>query len=114
MQNLAGSVTWSTGTPAFATITAGGQASGVKVGSSTISASTTNPVVSGSTTLTVTPLGPCDVTQDGLYTVADAQAIINEALGAAQSIDDLNGDHVVNLVDIQIILNAALNRGCTA
>jgi hypothetical protein len=113
MLNLTGSVTWSAGTPAFSTITAAGKASGIKVGSSTISASTTNPVVSGSTTLTVTPFGPCDVTQDGLYSVVDVQAILNEALGASHSIDDLNGDHVVNVVDIEIVINAVLNLSCT-
>jgi hypothetical protein len=112
-QNLAGSVTWSSGMMAFATITTAGKASGVKVGSSTISASATNPVVIGSTTLTVTPLGPCDVTQHGLYTVVDAQAIINEALGAAQTINDLNGDNVVNVVDVQIVINAVLSLVCT-
>jgi hypothetical protein len=27
--------------------------------------------------------------------------------------NDLNGDHVVGVVDIQIVINAILNRGCT-
>ena len=113
MQNLAGSVSWSSAATAVATITAAGKASGIKVGSSTISASTTNPVVSGSTTLTVTPLSACDVNQDGSYSVTDAQALINEALGTAAAINDLNGDHVVTVVDIQIVINALLNFGCT-
>lgn len=69
--------------------------------------------VSGSTTLTVTPLGRCDVTQQGLYTVVDAQAIINEALGVAPALHDSNGDGVVDVVEIQVVVNAVLNLGCT-
>jgi hypothetical protein len=67
-----------------------------------------NIVISTGTTAT-----PCDVNQDGSYTVADVQAMINEALGKAQAVNDLNSDHVVNAVDIQIVINAALNLGCT-
>jgi hypothetical protein len=58
-------------------------------------------------------LGSCDVRHDGLYTVADVQATINEALGTSPPVDDLNGDHVVNVVDIQIVINAVLDLGCT-
>lgn len=96
---------------AVATITGAGQAAGAKVGASTIGAALVP--ISGSTTLTVTPLGPCDVTQQGLYTVADAQAMIDEALGVAPALNDLNGDHVVNVVDVQIVINAVLSLGCT-
>jgi uncharacterized protein (TIGR03437 family) len=42
------------------------------------------------------------------------QDIINEALGAASSANDLNVDEVVNVVDLQIVLNAVLNLGCSA
>src|ERR1019366_8569500 len=51
--NLTGSVTWASATLATATIAAGGLASGVAVGTSTISA--TSGAISGSTLLTVTP-----------------------------------------------------------
>src|SRR5205823_3665409 len=51
-QNLTSQVTWSSGTPATATITPGGLATGVGTGTSVISA--TQGTVSGSTTLTVT------------------------------------------------------------
>jgi hypothetical protein len=110
-QDLTGSVTWASAKPAVAAITGTGRASTIAVGMSTISA--TLGAGSGSTTLTVTPLGPCDVIQHGLYTVSDAQAIINEALGAAQALNDMNGDHIVNVVDIAIVINAVLNLGCT-
>jgi len=56
----------------------------------------------------------CDLNQDGLTTVADAQAILNEALGQSTAVDDLNGDGAVNIVDVQIVINAALTLGCTA
>ena len=51
-QNLTGSVTWASGTTTVATIAAGGLATTLKVGTSTISA--TSGSVVGSTTLTVT------------------------------------------------------------
>jgi hypothetical protein len=94
-----------------ATITGAGMAAGVKVGASMVSAMLGS--ISGSTTLAVTPLGRCDLTQQGVYTVVYAQAIINEALGVAPAANDTNGDGVVNAVDIQIIINAVLNLGCT-
>src|SRR5207253_5283155 len=51
-QNLTALVTWNSATPTVATITAGGLATGVGVGTSVIGA--TLGTVSGSTTLTVT------------------------------------------------------------
>jgi uncharacterized repeat protein (TIGR01451 family) len=110
-KNLTALVTWSSGTLATATITALGQASGIAVGTSAIGAKLNS--VTGSTTLTVTALGACDVNQDGLYTVADVQKMINEAVGAMQAANDLNGDRVVNVVDVQIVINAVMNLGCT-
>jgi hypothetical protein len=41
------------------------------------------------------------------------QQEINEALGAVQAVNDLNGDHVVNSVDVQVVINAVLNLGCS-
>jgi hypothetical protein len=56
---------------------------------------------------------PCDVTQNGIITVADVQAIINEALGSQTAVD-LSGDGVVNVVDVQIVINAVLTSVCLA
>jgi hypothetical protein len=111
-QNLTASVTWASATTTTATISTGGLAAAVGVGTSTIKA--TLGAVQGSTVLTVTvaALSACDVNQDGIYSVADAQALINEALGIAPAINDLNGDHVVNVTDVQIVMNAAMGRGC--
>ena len=56
----------------------------------------------------------CDLDLNGVVNVADAQAILNEALGNAAAVDDLNRDGVVNVVDVQIVINAALALGCAA
>ena len=109
-RDLTTQATWGSTKTAIATITSGGLASAVGIGSSTISAMLNS--VSGSTTLTVTA-SPCDLNQDTLFTVADAQAEINQALGMGQAANDLNSDHVVNAVDVQIVINAALGLGCT-
>jgi hypothetical protein len=45
-------------------------------------------------------------------TVADGQAVINEAPGKASSSNDVNADGVVNLIDLQIVINAAIGKGC--
>ena len=55
----------------------------------------------------------CDVTSDGNTNIADAQRVINEALGVASADHDVNGDGVVNAGDIQIVVNAASGFGCT-
>jgi hypothetical protein len=52
-QDLTGTVTWSSATPAAATLSAGGLARAVEVGTSVLSA--TSGLISGSTTLTVGP-----------------------------------------------------------
>jgi len=39
--------------------------------------------------------------------------MINEALGAASPVDDLNGDGAVNVVDVQIDVDGALGLGCS-
>ncbi|HUA60109.1 MAG TPA: Ig-like domain-containing protein, partial [Verrucomicrobiae bacterium] len=112
-QNLTSSVTWSSSKTTVATVAASGKASGLAAGTTTISASMASPAVSGSTMLTVIPLGPCDANADGLYTIVDAQDIINQALGSSQPANDLNSDKVVNVVDLQIVINAVLKLNCT-
>jgi hypothetical protein len=44
--------------------------------------------------------------------VADVQLIINQALGQTQAANDLNGDGVVNAVDVEIEITAAFGLGC--
>ena len=56
----------------------------------------------------------CDLSQNLTTTVTDVQAIVNEVLGVASPVHDLNGDGVVNIVDIQLVVNAAIGFGCLA
>jgi hypothetical protein len=61
---------------------------------------------------TVVTSKSCDVKQIGSFTVADAQYIINEALGVSSAGNDLNFDGVVNVADIQLVLNAVMTQVC--
>jgi hypothetical protein len=114
-QNLTSMAAWASDTPAVATVIGsganGGIVTAVSTGMATISA--TFGGIKGSAVLTVAGFGPCDVVPLGFYGVADAQREINEALGAFSPVNDLNSDGVVNVVDIQIVINAILNLGCT-
>jgi uncharacterized repeat protein (TIGR01451 family) len=56
----------------------------------------------------------CTVTQSSSPSVTDVQQLINEALGIAPPANDMNGDTMVNVLDVQIVLNAAMGLGCTA
>jgi hypothetical protein len=56
---------------------------------------------------------PCNLQQDGSISVADVQLMINEALGLAAALNDLNSDGVVNAVDVQIVIDVALGVGCS-
>ena len=110
-KNLTASATWASGTTGTATITTGGLATGVAVGTSTIGA--TSGSVVGSTLLTVAAVSNCAVTQDGIASVADVQRMIDEALGVMPAAHDLNSDGAVNAIDVQIVIEAALGLGCT-
>jgi uncharacterized repeat protein (TIGR01451 family) len=66
---------------------------------------TTNPVV---------VLSACAVNHGGNTTVTDVQEMINEALGIAKPAHDLNGDGVVNSVDVQLVVNSMMGMGCSA
>jgi hypothetical protein len=44
--------------------------------------------------------------------VADVQVVIDEALGLLPAVNDLNNDGVVNVLDVQKEINAALGLGC--
>jgi hypothetical protein len=60
----------------------------------------------------LTPTTVCDVDHYGPTTVADAQALVNEALGTATASDDLNHDGAVNVVDVELVVASALGLGC--
>jgi hypothetical protein len=63
---------------------------------------------------TLSSYSACDFGQTGTVNTSDVKQAINEALGTAPPIDDLNGDSKMNVVDIQIVLNAALGGACMA
>jgi hypothetical protein len=74
----------------------------------------TASVNSLTTTFLLVNADKCDVDIDGADTVSDVQLIINQALGGSAASNDLNGDRVVNLVDIQLVMNAAFGLTCMA
>ena len=61
----------------------------------------------------ITTFSRCDLEYTGSATVADVQLVVNQALGAAQSVSDLNGDGVLNVADVQIEISAALGLSCS-
>ena len=59
-------------------------------------------------------LNACDINQDGVVNVLDVQLMVDEALGTRSPSNDLDGDKVAGVADIQIDSNAALHLGCSA
>jgi uncharacterized repeat protein (TIGR01451 family) len=58
------------------------------------------------------PGATCTMTGDSSASVADVQYIVNEALGVIPANNDLNGDGVVNITDIQQVAGAVLHSSC--
>ena len=56
----------------------------------------------------------CDVNHAGSTGIGDVQTMVNEALGGAKANNDLNNDGVVNVVDIEIDIQAVLTSVCVA
>ncbi len=54
----------------------------------------------------------CAVTGDANASVADVREMIDEALGVAPAVHDMNSDGVVNVADIQKVMSAAMGQGC--
>ena len=54
----------------------------------------------------------CAVTGDNSTSVADVQAIVNEALGVAAPNHDLNRDNAITVADVQKVIQAATGTGC--
>ena len=70
-----------------------------------------NPLSTGCIAATVGLL-TCTSTGDASASVADVQAMINQALGIATAAYDMNEDGVVNVVDVERVLTAALGGAC--
>jgi hypothetical protein len=62
---------------------------------------------------TVVFFSPCDIDGGTTATLADVQSLVNEARGATAPSNDVNLDGIVNVVDVQIEINAAILLGCT-
>jgi hypothetical protein len=54
----------------------------------------------------------CAITGHTTVGIVDLQAIIGQALGISLATNDLNGDGIVNIADVQKVIQAALNQGC--
>jgi len=84
-----------------------------KSGSVTVTVtSTSNKSETAQATGTIGQGSPCDVNEDGNVDILDVQMMVDEALGTDQANNDLDGDGVVNVVDIQIDINGVLKLGC--
>lgn len=70
-----------------------------------------NPLSTGCIAGTVGVL-TCDVTGDGSVGVADVQTMINEALGVAPAVHDMNRDGAVDVADVQKVVAAAMGGTC--
>jgi hypothetical protein len=68
---------------------------------------------STSNTIAVHVTSPCAITPTDTPST-DLPGILNEALGLAAPANDLSADGTVNLVDVQIIMNAVQGLGCSA
>jgi len=66
-----------------------------------------------SATVSGTPAGSCDVNSDSSVNVLDLQVLINAILGINTDIatQDLNGDGRVDVLDLQILANVVLGVG---
>jgi hypothetical protein len=69
----------------------------------------TNGSINITVTITLNVIAPCSGNPIGYIT--DVQDVIDQALGVAQPSTDVNGDGVVNVVDVQIMTNAVLGCG---
>ena len=74
----------------------------------------TASVNSLTTTFLLANADKCDVNLDGADSVADVQLMINQGLGWSSASNDLNGDHIVNVVDIQLVIGAVFGGACFA
>jgi len=63
-------------------------------------------------TSTSVSAGSCDLNGDGVVNVLDVQASINQVLGLSACTGDLDGNGVCNIVDTQRVINATLGAAC--
>jgi hypothetical protein len=56
----------------------------------------------------------CDINQDGSTNSTDVLLMLKQSLGISAPNNDLNGNGTVNVVDIETVVNAALQSSCEA
>jgi len=80
------------------------------------SSASTTVTMSGPTAVTANfrVTNPCDVKMLGVTGIADVQAVVNQALGMAPAVNDLNQSGRVDVVDIQLVIDSMLGLGCEA
>jgi len=58
------------------------------------------------------PLSPCDVNQTGAVTMSDVQTTIDQALGTTSLSNAMSHSGVTDVLEVQIVINAAAGKGC--
>jgi uncharacterized repeat protein (TIGR01451 family) len=94
------------------TVTVNVTAGGSLTNQAGVSGGGSNPA--NASDLTTISLSACDLNRDGVINAADVQTSINQGLGVRQLVNDLTSDGRSNVVDAQIVINAAKNLGCSA
>jgi|HubBroStandDraft_2_1064218.scaffolds.fasta_scaffold21502_2 DNA-binding CsgD family transcriptional regulator len=61
--------------------------------------------------LVLSVLSPCDLNGDGVVNLADVQIVLTAALTTTATTPDLNGDGKVNVIDVQRVVDAAAPGG---
>jgi probable HAF family extracellular repeat protein len=69
---------------------------------------------STSSSISILAVSRCDINQDQSTNIADVQLEINEALGLKAAGNDLAGSGTVNVVDVQLVIDAVNQLGCLA
>jgi hypothetical protein len=77
----------------------------------TLSAANYFTLVNG--TLTIGAFTACDVREKGRTDLADIRVLIHEALRVLAPLDFLHDGGVIAVIDVQIVVNAALGLGCS-
>jgi hypothetical protein len=58
------------------------------------------------------PASPCDINRDGKIDVLDVQLAVNASLGVAPCVADLDGNGRCDLADMQRVINAVISGAC--
>jgi len=62
----------------------------------------------------VAAISRCDLDQNGMFDSSDVDALSANLLSAPTAADDMDRDGAANIVDLQVVVNAASGSGCKA